>query len=325
MNLLIDIGNSRVKAALWEEGRCVAQRVTEHPVGAWFDCQLREFDVREAIFSSTRGDAEPLWRLLAERFPRAVRFTPATPVPIAIDYATPETLGRDRVAAAVGAATLHAGRETVIVDFGTALTIDRVTADGTFRGGAISPGVTMRLRALHDYTASLPLCDPFAEGGEAAELLRSCGAELRPGEAADAPSERAAELQSDCGSEQPQGCGAAAGQRGSERASFPLAGRSTREAIERGVLNSVAFEIEGYLDRLGAENADLCVIFTGGEAKYFVKRIKNTIFAEPNLVFCGLNRILEYHATTQRQMDEAPRNGAADACRVGRFGADEQH
>ena len=87
MNLLIDIGNSRVKAALWEEGRCVAQRVTEHPVGAWFDRLLREFDVREAIFSSTRGDAEPLWRLLAERFPRAVRFTPATPVPIAIDYA----------------------------------------------------------------------------------------------------------------------------------------------------------------------------------------------------------------------------------------------
>lgn len=278
MNLLIDIGNTRVKAALWEEGRCVGQWIAERPDAAWFDALVAGRDIRGAILSSTRGAADDCWRLLAERVPGAVRFTPDTPVPIGIDYATPRTLGRDRVAAAVGAATLHPGRDAVIVDFGTALTIDRVTADGTFRGGAISPGVTMRLRALHDYTASLPLCDPFAPDGEA-----------------------------------------------SREAPRSLCGGSTREAIERGVLNSVAFEIEGYLERLQAENGDLCVIFTGGEAKYFVKRIKNTIFAEPNLVFCGLNRILEYHATTHKRMDEAPRNGAADALAVGRLGADEQH
>lgn len=278
MNLLIDIGNTRVKAAVFDGPRCVAQRVTETPDAAWFDALVLAFDIRAAILSSTRGDADEVWRLLEERVPGAVRFTPDTPVPIGIDYATPRTLGRDRVAAAVGAATLYAGREAVIVDFGTALTIDRVTADGTFRGGVISPGVTMRLRALHDYTASLPLCDPFAADGEAS----------REGPCA-------------------------------------LAGRSTREAIERGVLNSTAFEIEGYLARLRAENADLCVIFTGGEAKYFVKRIKNTIFAEPNLVFCGLNRILEYHAKTHKQTDQAPCNGAADARAVGRLGADEQH
>ena len=53
-------------------------------------------------------------------------------------------------------------------------------------------------------------------------------------------------------------------------------------------------------DAAAEKKADFCIIFTGGEAKYFVKRIKNTIFAEPKLVFCGLNRILEYNATTKQ-------------------------
>ena len=65
-------------------------------------------------------------------------------------------------------------------------------------------------------------------------------------------------------------------------------------------MNSVQFELEGYIARMAEKKADFCIIFTGGEAKYFVKRIKNTIFAEPNLVFCGLNRILEYNATTKQ-------------------------
>lgn len=242
MNLLIDIGNSRTKAAVYEAGRCLATAECERPDGAWFDGLLARYAVQRAILSSTRGAADEVWQLLAARVPQAVRFTPATRVPIAIDYATPETLGRDRVAAAVGATVLYPGRDVLIVDFGTALTIDWVTADGTFRGGTISPGLTCRFSALHDYTASLPLCEP------------------------------------------------------TESEVWPP--RSTREAIEQGVMQSVACEIEGRMARLRAKNDDFCVIFTGGEAKYFAKRIKNTIFAEPNLVFCGLNRILEYHATT---------------------------
>ena len=76
-------------------------------------------------------------------------------------------------------------------------------------------------------------------------------------------------------------------------------GRTTDEAIRLGVMNSIAFEIEGYVARLEGEFEDLCVIFTGGDAKFFVKRIKNTIFANCNLVFYGLNRILEYNASEE--------------------------
>ena len=164
-------------------------------------------------------------------------------VPVANAYHTPETLGRDRLAAAVGATVLYPGRNVLIVDFGTAVTIDLVTADNTFRGGCISPGMKTRFRALHDYTACLPLCGP-TESGE-------------------------------------------------------LQGLTTEEAIRLGVMNSLTFEIEGYMARMEKKIDDLCVIFTGGDAKYFAKRIKNTIFANCNLVFCGLDRILEYNASEE--------------------------
>ena len=62
------------------------------------------------------------------------------------------------------------------------------------------------------------------------------------------------------------------------------------------VMNGIAFEIEGYIARFRRENADICIIFTGGAAKNFAKRIKNAIFADCELVFLGLNRILEFNA-----------------------------
>ena len=80
-----------------------------------------------------------------------------TPLPIAIDYSTPDTLGVDRIAAAVGAWSLHRGREILTVDAGTAITYDRVTADGHYIGGNIAPGIGMRLKALNQFTVQLPL------------------------------------------------------------------------------------------------------------------------------------------------------------------------
>ena len=223
-------------------------RVFGEEVGMLTDAHLASlvvrYDVQCAICSSTRGEVAQTEALLARHVPQVVSFTADTPVPVGIDYATPETLGRDRVAAAVGASVLYPNRDVLIVDFGTALTMDYLSADGVFHGGSISLGVTNRFRALHEYTASLPLVEPTEE-------------------------------------EQ-------------------LFGNSTKTAIAQGVMNSVQFELEGYIARMAKKKADFCIIFTGGEAKYFVKRIKNTIFAEPNLVFCGLNRILEYNATTKQ-------------------------
>ena len=240
MNLVVDFGNTLVKLAVFDKGELVAQRCMERLHPSMLEELLSEWPVRRAVVASTRGEVDDVAAMLRRRVDYLLEFTSQTSVPIGNAYLTPETLGRDRLAAAVGATVLYPGENVLIVDFGTAVTIDLVTADNTFRGGCISPGVTMRFRALHDYTAKLPLCGPTED-------------------------------------EQ-------------------LQGLTTEEAIRLGVMNSLTFEIEGYIARMREKIDDLCVIFTGGDAKYFAKRIKNTIFANCNLVFCGLDRILEYNA-----------------------------
>lgn len=93
---------------------------------------------------------------------RILAFGPETPIPLKNLYRTPETLGADRLAAAVEAHARYPEDDILIADFGTALTIDLVTRAGEFAGGNISPGLRMRLKALHEFTASLPLVEPPA-------------------------------------------------------------------------------------------------------------------------------------------------------------------
>ncbi len=244
MNLIVDVGNSRVKVALYEGGKfvaeCSAATISEDLVSYL----LAGRHPARAIVSSTRGDTSTIVALLRHFCPYVLSFNHKTPVPITNIYQTPETLGSDRLAAAVGAMTQYPDHNVLIVDFGTALTIDLVTADKTFCGGCISPGLSMRFRALHDYTAQLPLCSPDEEEA--------------------------------------------------------LLGDTTKSAIQRGVMHSMTFEVEGYIARLQEKIDKLSVIFTGGDAKFFVKRIKNTIFADCNLVLCGLDRILEYNALEKK-------------------------
>ena len=95
---------------------------------------------------------------LASLTPHAVEMSVDMPMPVRIAYTTPRTLGLDRVAAAIGAYSLcKANRDILVIDIGTAITYDIVSADGIYRGGNIAPGVDMRLRALNHFTARLPL------------------------------------------------------------------------------------------------------------------------------------------------------------------------
>jgi type III pantothenate kinase len=78
--------------------------------------------------------------------------------PFRIDYQTPESVGVDRLAAATGAIIRHAGHDLLVIDAGSAVTLDLV-AGGTYLGGSISPGLSMRFRALHQFTGRLPLTE----------------------------------------------------------------------------------------------------------------------------------------------------------------------
>ena len=240
MKLIIDIGNTRVKIAVIEQRDIHHSEVYECLTDEVLTSVVEHYPIDSAIISSTRGDGDAVSELVGRHVRRVVCFNPATtPIPIGNDYHTPQTLGADRLAAAVGCAALYPECDIMIVDFGTAITIDYVV-DGRYRGGNISPGVSTRFRALADYTAKLPLCYATEEQLEY--------------------------------------------------------GRTTTEAIEQGVMRGVEHEIRGYVEEFCSKSTKKCVIFTGGDAKYFVKRIKNAIFADCEPVIRGLNTILEYNA-----------------------------
>lgn len=112
----------------------------------------------DACIVSSVSVAEPhLIKALSGRAPYFLELTAETPVPINNLYATPETLGKDRLAAVVGAHELFPERNVLVIDAGTALTIDFIDSEGNYRGGNISLGMQIRYRALHEYTKKLPL------------------------------------------------------------------------------------------------------------------------------------------------------------------------
>lgn len=160
LNLTIDQGNTVAKMALWD-GTELADIVIEPNLTA------RAVDrfvsgrgpVEGAIYCSVAHSGDSIIKEIRHIAHHVCRLSSRCRLPITIDYGTPGTLGADRIAAAVGARELHSDRNLLVVDAGTAVTYDFVTADGTFRGGNITPGMKMRLDALHRYTARLPLLD----------------------------------------------------------------------------------------------------------------------------------------------------------------------
>lgn len=162
MYLTIDQGNSEAKIALWEGSALVDFRMepslTPRRVGDFVSGRR----IDGSIYCSVGREDVDLLRYLRHLSGRALRLTPDTRVPIRISYRTPSTLGSDRVAAAVGAWADFAGHPILVVDAGTAVTYDYVDAEGVYHGGNIAPGISMELRALHEFTARLPLV-PFPE------------------------------------------------------------------------------------------------------------------------------------------------------------------
>lgn len=113
--------------------------------------------LKKAILSSVKPYDEELKRILSEEFDQFLELDHQTELPIENLYETPETLGKDRIAAAVGANELFPGQNLLIIDAGTAITYDLVSEKNQFIGGNISPGLEMRFKALNHFTGKLPL------------------------------------------------------------------------------------------------------------------------------------------------------------------------
>lgn len=159
MNLTIDIGNTVVKLAVIDNNQVIDtfrfDRIAVSDVEAIFE----SYPTIKASIIVSSGKQEPeIEEFVRTKVKKFIHFDTSVKVPIKNLYKTPNTLGQDRLVAAVGANNLYPRQNVMIVDFGTAITIDLVSAEGEFLGGNISLGLKSRLRALHEYTFSLPLC-----------------------------------------------------------------------------------------------------------------------------------------------------------------------
>ena len=232
MNVIVDIGNTRTKIAFFEDNEL---RKLELIDGDIFDIEafVTKYIDSSIIISSVKGLETAM---VFDK--RSLVFSHKTRLPIQNSYLS-KSIGMDRLASAVGAFDFFPAQDCLIIDMGSAITIDFLSKEGIYEGGNISLGMALRFKALHNFTSELPLVNH--QGG------------------------------------------------------ILLTSKNTEDAIRSGVIKSIIFEIEAYIDEYQKKYPNIKVILTGGDTKFFVKQLKKRIFANENLVLIGLNRILNYN------------------------------
>jgi type III pantothenate kinase len=237
MNIAIDVGNTRLKVGIFEKKALIEKHSFQTKDELFLFLKQRSY--KNAIVSSVgiSGD-EVADRVNAEDI--RITLSHLLPLPITIRYSTPHTLGVDRIAAVCGAWEMFPKQNSLVIDAGTCITYDWLDAEGNYFGGSISPGLEMRLKAMHTFTARLPLVNINRE--------------------------------------------------------VSLVGDSTEHALQSGAWHGLLAEVDGIIDRYQQQHGAMQVIVGGGDALFFENRLKHTIFAAPELVLIGLNRILLHNA-----------------------------
>lgn len=229
MNLVIDFGNTRIKSALFDGNKLVEQ----HVFACLDELKQKTFNYDNLIISNVSYPEDELKSL----FPTAIFISTQLKMPFSLNYLTPHTLGVDRLALAAGAISIHPHQDVLIIDMGTCITYDFVEQGNNYQGGAISAGLQLRAKALHNFTHKLPLITTIQES--------------------------------------------------------QLVGHSTDQSIKSGLVNGISFEIEGFISEYQQKHPNIKVFLSGGDAKFFESKIKQSIFVEPNLALLGLNKILQ--------------------------------
>jgi type III pantothenate kinase len=240
MNLAIDIGNTFVKAGLFDNDKLVKKVVWKRISSGIISSFSRGHGgINDVIISDVTGKEERL-RGMLRGIRNTVILSTKTPLPFVNRYETPATLGTDRIALVAGAMKYFQRKNVLVISAGTCITYDFIDSRKRYRGGSISPGLIMRFEALHKFTAKLPIVKP--------------------------------------------------------RQVKSFTGKSTRDSIATGVLNGMLYEMDGFIDEYKKKYNDVKVILTGGDAALFASRLKNSIFAAPELTLTGLNEILKHNA-----------------------------
>ncbi|MBT7619486.1 MAG: type III pantothenate kinase, partial [Flavobacteriales bacterium] len=138
MNLIIDIGNTLVKYAVFNNDQLVEILKTSEIETGKVNTLIKEFDIKNVIISSVRKEMN--WNLDVEM----IHLSHKTNLPINLNYKTPETLGRDRIANIVAVSEEYPNKNAVVIDAGTCITYDFINKNKEYLGGRISPGLEMR-------------------------------------------------------------------------------------------------------------------------------------------------------------------------------------
>jgi type III pantothenate kinase len=235
MNLIIDIGNTRIKLAVFQDDKLIEFAVVSHAsLQKEISKRQKKYTLSDVIVSSV-GEIDPNDLIILQSFQQTIVLDQSVKVPFINAYKTPKTLGVDRIALVTAAVHQYPKKNVLIIDAGSCITFDFVSKNNEYFGGAISPGIHMRYKALHAFTANLP------------ELGIS---------------------------------------------KFSLTGKNTEESIHSGVLNGILHEIEGVIGEYQDKYSDLTVLLTGGDTNFLAKKLKSSIFANPNFLLEGLNSIL---------------------------------
>ena len=154
MQGIVDIGNSFFKIASFDQHDLI--RFNRYPNKELKNLEVYLKDYDNIIISSVvRSD---LTKNITHQ-EHVLLLNTQTKLPIALNYDTPNTLGKDRIANAVGAAIIYPNSNVLIIDIGTCITYDIISSDNVFLGGVISPGIAMRLKSMHEFTGNLPLLE----------------------------------------------------------------------------------------------------------------------------------------------------------------------
>lgn len=156
--LVIDIGNSRTKVAVFDDHKLIRKEIMDYPDPDDLDVFFNEHDIQHGIISSVNEEIGALETELAGRT-RYIRFSAQLKNGIDNRYRSKATLGLDRLAGIIGARSLFPGRDCLVIDAGTCITYDAIDGSGVYRGGSIAPGLNMRLKAMHKFTGRLPLVE----------------------------------------------------------------------------------------------------------------------------------------------------------------------
>ncbi len=159
MNLIVDIGNTSTKLAIYK-GK---EQVSISRINEWsceeIEKRLSGNQIDKAILSSVKDIPSYLVDLFFPNIPFVHILSHRSKLPFTIDYETPGSLGTDRIAAIAGAYNCFPGKDMLVIDAGTAITFDYLSGN-VYKGGNISPGISIRFKALNKFTRKLPLVTP---------------------------------------------------------------------------------------------------------------------------------------------------------------------